>query len=102
MIIDPLEVCRMELRDFGESVTVVTVDGSVFTRDMIFDDEVEETALGHMPGAVGQPVFLCLPDAAELIEEGTLLTCEDGLEYTVFAEPIRRKNQMTMIKVNEQ
>lgn len=102
MAIDPMEVCRMEVRDFGEKVTIVTTDGTVFWPQMIFEDEVEDTALGHMSGAVGQPVFRCLPEDAVLIEEGALLTCEDGTEYTVFAEPIRRRNQLTLIRVNEQ
>ncbi|WP_321367936.1 hypothetical protein [uncultured Desulfuromusa sp.] len=102
MAIDPMEVCRMEIRDSGEPVTIATPEGSVFTRPMIFDDGVDDTALGSMPGAIGQPVFLCLPEDAELIGEGALLTCEDGSEYLVFAEPIRRKNQFTEIRVNEQ
>lgn len=91
------------LRAFGEPVTVSIPYGAVFTRTMLFDDDVEEsTALGTLQGHIGTPVFYCLPEDDALIQEGALLTRSDGSEYKVFAEPIRRAGQMTAMRVNEQ
>ena len=100
MAIDHLEVSRMEIRDFGEPVTVLPPQAAAFTVPMIFDDGVEEAGIGHIGGHMGQPTFRCLPENDTVIGAGTLISL-DGVEYKVF-EVVKRRHCLTEIRVKEQ
>lgn len=102
MAIDHLEVSRMEIRDFGEAVTVLPPSAAAFTVLMIFDDGVEETGMGHIGGHLGQPTFHCLPEVDGPIAAETLISL-DGVEYLVTNDSnvIRRRHCLTEIQVVE-
>ncbi len=100
MAIDHLEVLRMEIRDFGEPITVLPAQAAAFVAMMIFDDAVDEARIGHVGGHMGQPTFRCLPEVDGLIAVGTRITL-DGVEYKVF-EVVRRRHCLTEILVKEQ
>jgi hypothetical protein len=103
MAIDPLEVSRMELRDYGEEVTVLPAQKAAFPATMLFDDGIEDFAIGQAQGHMAQEVFRCLPEDDAQIYAGTLIIM-DGIEYLVpnQASVIRRRKCLTVIQVNEQ
>ncbi|MCD6527007.1 MAG: hypothetical protein J7K75_08480 [Desulfuromonas sp.] len=95
MNIDPFEVPRCALTDFGEDVT--TPAG---VRRMLLDEEVDDTTLGMSRGGMSATVFRCLPDVAAELAEENVLTTTDGLRWLIF-EMIPHRNDLTEIRVNQ-
>jgi hypothetical protein len=104
MTVDPLEVPRLALADFGETLAVIPVaGGDAFDIQVLCDETVEQTSLGNSRqsyGGMADTRFFCLPEEGERLSEGDTLTDTGGTVYRVF-EIIPHRQGMTEIRVVE-
>ena len=96
MSIDPFEVPRCALADFGEDVTT-----PVGVHRMLFDEDIDDTTLGMSRGGMAGTAFRCMPDVAAELAEDNILTTADGMRWLIF-EKIPHRNDLTEIRVTQQ
>ncbi|WP_028318374.1 head-tail joining protein [Desulfobulbus elongatus] len=97
MAVDPFEVGRLALADFGVAVQVTPAGGGEpYVIAALLATRPEDIHLGQSQGHLGGHVFRCLPEAAALLNEGDLLAV-DGHEYAVF-EIFSFPGQLTEIR----
>jgi len=95
MNIDPYEVPRCALADFGEDVTT-----PVGVRRMLFDEDVDDVQLGMSRGGMAETSFGCMPEVAAELAEDNELTTADGMRWRVF-EIVPHRNDLTEIRVTQ-
>lgn len=100
-LVDPLDVPRQVMADFGIPVRVVPVGmRDEYGITALFSPRTEDAELGQGRGALGTHLFRVLPEEAGQIEEGDILVTEDGGRYAAF-EPLRVPGRLVEVRVVE-
>lgn len=98
MIINPLEIHRQVLADFGVDVIATPLSGGEpFTARALFSARPVARSLGQSRGEILGPVFRVDPDRSSDFAEGDLLTYGGGNYAVVEIVPIA--GNLTSIKV---
>lgn len=98
MIIDPLEIPRLALADFGADVVVTPLSGAEpFTVCALFSARPVPRSLGQSRGEILGPVFRVDPDRSDDFAEGDLLTHGGDIYAVVEIVPVT--GNLTSIRV---